>query len=413
MTSTPYDEVYQRLLDHCGTWLWPAPWRFLPPPVDGHGPVIDPASALAALCLRFGPRWLRYAGVLERLPHGATRLRAELCHPLGTIVPLRRDSAQPVHALLTPRGCLPAGRNPLVAQLECPTLQRQLREPGVLFGCWRVVDLLVLRALGLPAILCLGLGRVAPYLSSLDRAFAAADFDDGPTGRPALALMRHSLTEIAASPASVAAPQALATPAASRLLRARRHLGWPLLGVQVWDPPLDIRACLRTRVAMGDAQLVRELLVESTEYLEDLSFYGDEPEGTPTEMATETLAEVESHLRTQLMRGRSGASLESQIQEAQDRYDRVIERDLVAPLRDWALDHDDNVVRNLGIELASVCRLLHGARPLVHELFGQHLAAASVNRSAPAAPALIDNYLRLSRRLGELVRDLRSWRRWL
>ena len=90
-------------------------------------------------------------------------------------------------------------------------------------------------------------------------------------------------------------------------------------------------------------------------------------------------------------------------------YEAAVQRDLVAPLQEWALADGDPVTRAAGAELASAAGVLHRMVPLVADLQAAHLVWP---RGAEVGPAqLLDQYLALTGRFGSLVRDLARWRK--
>jgi hypothetical protein len=107
---------------------------------------------------------------------------------------------------------------------------------GCLFAAARLGDVALIRALGLPATLSLGLHRLgASGLRRLDVLFAAPDLalarGGSPAHPPALVLVGWSPLARSAQP-----PPPLAR-AAAALAAARTHLGLALSGVQLWRPP--------------------------------------------------------------------------------------------------------------------------------------------------------------------------------
>lgn len=92
-------------------------------------------------------------------------------------------------------------------------------------------------------------------------------------------------------------------------------------------------------------------------------------------------------------------------------HDRALAQHLIEPLRRWALAQEDPVSRNLGAELAGFFGLVHKMGPLVHEALDLIQDDRGGATSADLL-SLIEPYLQLGRRSTDLVRTLRTWRRW-
>lgn len=404
MPSLAFSQIFADLLRHCEPYRFPAAWGFLQEPAEIYGHVADPDGALSALRARHPDRLLLQSGVAQRQPDGTGRLAADLCSARSAVVALRAGPDQPVFALLTPRRCLPRRHCALAAQLNDHETVRRLARQQVLFGAWSIFELALLRALDVPAVLGVGLRHLPLYrLRQLDRTFAAADFDDGtvPPPRPTLALMAHRLA------ARVALPRRRLGRVCAHLVQARRFLGLPLAGVQVWDPPPAVVNHLEFRRTLRDRGLLREFFLQSADHLHEIEPYADSTNVAVPDPVSVVQAEV--NLRRQLSLDGMQASIPAEMEAAGACYRRAVDRDLVAPLQRWALAHQDEVVRNAGIELASAFSLLHEMRPRVHALLEECLR----DPAGAARLPLLREYLALGRRAGDLVRDLRIWRKWL
>ncbi len=106
----------------------------------------------------------------------------------------------------------------------------------------------------------------------------------------------------------------------------------------------------------------------------------------------------------------STLGLSEGVQQARDLYEKQVESQLIAPLRDWALASSDPVLRNVGLQLTCACHQLHRLSPL---LLSQQARQFERDRSATSEPlpqAFIQ-YLALARQVSQLIRDLCQWRK--
>jgi hypothetical protein len=433
--------VYERLLEFCPPYRFASPWDFLTPDADCRGPVHDPAAALSDLQARFNAAALEGAGVLERLPSGQVRLVPALCTPVGAVVALRRGLGEPPFALLTARGCLPRGTLPALAALEDAWTAARLAEAGALCATSRIWDVVLLRALGFPATLATGLHRASlPQLQALDEAFAEQEPFGGaslsppppPTGeagdeRPgesadpgdraataggdapqAATPPRPRLALVGWTPGSVRAevPPPLRC-AAAALVGVRQHLALPLAGVSVWLPsPKDLDS-LRFQLRFRDASLISDMLRQSMDVLDAFEGVAAPQEGRRTRTAAPAdLGAAQIELLARLADARGQGRTSDRVPAARRTYEDLIECQLIAPLQTWALTHDDPVIRNMGYDLATVCRELHRMGPQLHELLARRREKALAGTNDPMTDKVLKEYLQLSKRLGSIARDL-------
>jgi hypothetical protein len=96
---------------------------------------------------------------------------------------------------------------------------------------------------------------------------------------------------------------------------------------------------------------------------------------------------------------------------AKERYEEMVQCKLIQPLLAWALSSADPVIRCAGVELATVCQLLHHMGPLLLTQQVRDYDRALSGRIEPLPPETLSQYLALTARLGNLIRDLDHWRR--
>jgi hypothetical protein len=290
----------------------------------------------------------------------------------------------------------------------------------------------LLRALGFPATLATGLGRLTPdQLRELDAWFDVQDFEPGPPG-PAgptegeaeqataggpcqegqggipltLALLGWSPRSLAAQP-----PQPLSH-AVEYLTAARTYLGLRFTGVMAWQLSPGDLANLRFRLAHQDRGLIKQFLQERADSLVDFErLAGAGPaapgQGPPQGGYVAARAELLAALADDRTAGGQG----HRVRRARGAYEEMVQRDLIAPLREWALESTDPVIRNAGTQLADVSGLLHQLGPLLADLQAGRFERARGGDADPVPGKTLTDYLALTARLGSLMRDLDHWMR--
>jgi hypothetical protein len=156
--TSGYAAVYQSLLSRCLPYAFRAPWDFLRPDDDARGPVCDPDAALAELRKEFDDDALLGAGVIDPAS-SEPRLRPELVDPECGVVALRGGPGRDPFCLLTARGCLPRRPSGIAVAFKDAWTRAQAERRGQLFAAWRIGEVALLRALGLPATLAVDLTR--------------------------------------------------------------------------------------------------------------------------------------------------------------------------------------------------------------------------------------------------------------
>jgi hypothetical protein len=427
MDTNVYEDVYKSLLRWCPPLGFEPPWGSLTPDAACRGPVDKPAKALAALRKRFAEERLLAAGVIDLAPDGCCRVSPELTNPVGAVIALRPRPEGPPRYLLTARGCLPRARWPIDVVLQDAWTVRRLLRVGVLFAAMRIWEVALLRAAGLPATLATGISRLGTYrLGQLDGRFGCQDFvpprgppaaageDGGPNaaggapprwpGRSGVTLALLGWSPLALTPE----PSPALAHAVAHLAAARRHLGLPLEGVTAWRlSPRDIDN-LRFRLRFRDPRLVRELLQERADSLVDFErLAGPAAPGQGPPEAGYVAARAE--LLAALADDRAAGHQAHRVRRAMRIYEEMVQRDLIGPLEEWALQSDDPVVRNAGTQLAAVCGLLHQMSPLLADLQAGRFERARGGDADLVPGKTLTHYLTLTARLGSLMRDLGQW----
>jgi hypothetical protein len=150
--------AYQFLFECCPPIQFDPPWDFVAPDALCRGPIPDPVQTLADLRAQFSDGVLAHAGILGAAPDGTVWLAPSLCVEAGAII-LLRDDLDGTYDVLTTLGCL-SGCDPVQAALQDTWTQEALNKRGLLFATSRIREVALLRGLGFPATLSLGLNRL-------------------------------------------------------------------------------------------------------------------------------------------------------------------------------------------------------------------------------------------------------------
>lgn len=455
----PQYQIQSFLLSCCSILRHPPPWDFLPPDADCRSPVGNESETLYHLRQKYSDEILEGARVVEKTAAGPVRLRPELCNPAGAIVGLRRTPGAWPHGLLTARGCLSESGLLISSALSDARTWAGVNETGLLIAPFRIGEVALLRTLGLPATLCPRPTQLSiDQLRVVDETFGGGDYSPlehtgepgesdwagpeskrehkpeigersapnqnkgslgtRPPGAPTSAKPERSpcvqtkltLVLLGWSPRSICAtPSPILNRWTSYLTACRRYLGLPFAGVLVWRPSPSFFENLRFRIVRKNVELVQELLRDSLDELHDFEREGDQQQGLGEAVS---LLAVQEELQASLAEDRAHGRSSHRVQTALHRYEALVQQDLIAPLYAWAMASDDPVVRNAGVELASVCGLIHRMTPGLHELQRSQLHRALRTEGELIPAALFEQYLKLLNRLGSLMRDLRCWSKW-
>jgi hypothetical protein len=398
--------IYELLLTHSAPLKFPSPWDFVPAQPQCVGPVTNPTAVLAELLSRYDEGTLREAGVLSPAGKSGPQLSPLFTSSDAALIALRNPCNGPLVGLLTAQGCFPARNLLTIVVLTDYWTRKALSARGNLFLSPDIHEVALLRALGMPATLSLDL----PRLPAAGLHFVDDHFMEYPEGglrakRPSLALVGWSPMKLNTqlSPALL--------PALEHLTQARQYLGLNLRGVWAWRLSADSIANLHYRAKLRDVQTVQALLVESTEPLYDIATLLP-----PGGVATATDADpgsayttARAELLVQLSDAPAVGSLPERAGKAKELYDEIVQHKLIEPLQKWALSSSDPVLRSAGLELATVCQLLHRMGPLLLSLQARQYDRALVSAGEPLPDKVLSQYLALVAQMGNLIRDLCRW----
>jgi hypothetical protein len=275
---------------------------------------------------------------------------------------------------------------------------------GVLLATPHIHEVALLQALDLPATLSLGLHQLSlPALEKLNKCFEEESEPRSHAVRPTLALVGWSPLTLGAQPS----PELM--PVVSRLNQVRRFLDIPLSGVRTWRLSADALENPRFRLTFRDRHAVRNLFLATANTLEDIASLLP-PAAAPSDAETaRTYAAAQTDLLTQLGDRSPSGALSERARQARDVYEEMIQQRLIEPVQAWALASSDAVVRNAGMELSRVCHLLHRLSPLLFTLQARQFENALAGESEPLPATALAQYLALTGRLGNLMRDLCQW----
>jgi hypothetical protein len=217
-----------------------------------------------------------------------------------------------------------------------------------------------------------------------------------------------SLLSLSAQPSPALAPDI------QHLAQTRKHLKMALAGVRSWRLGADDLENLRFRLKLRDVRIVKKLLLDSTDNLEDFTTLlppGDVAAASAAKAAADRRAFAAAHddLLAQLAKA-SPLGLSEGLRQARDNYEEQIESQLIGPLRDWALASPDPVLRNVGVQLTSACHQMHRLSPLLLTLQARQFERDRSAASEPL-PQAFTQHLALTRRVSQLIRDLCQWRK--
>jgi len=273
------------------------------------------------------------------------------------------------------------------------------QEP-ILFAAFRLMDLAILRALGLQATSCADLRRTE--LRTVAWRFASADYrpaSAAPPSRPVLALVGWDVKalELPASPA----PRLRRFANHLTLMRRNRDLIMP--GIQVWKPEPHEVLAMQNAVICQDPQLIRELLLQSAQVLHDFEEFADVR--GPEAVSEPTVASALAKLREMMDLSRQYPIMKDAAQEAHRAYLHAVERELTSPLRRWAAEQRGPRLQNAAAHTADVFALLHRIAPNITALVDAGIAQGALGADVQG---LLHQYLAASKQVTLLSKELRS-----
>jgi hypothetical protein len=204
-------------------------------------------------------------------------------------------------------------------------------------------------------------------------------------------------------PSAAAPPTATAT--AAHLAVARRTLGLRLAGVSTWRPPAATVNDLRSVLAFRDARPAAALLADSA--VADLVDF-EAPDAAAAGGGPDFPAAAAA-LAAALAEDRCSGRASPESRRAHADYAAAVQRDLVGPLRGWAMAATTPVGRAAAAEVAAACEVLHGMSPLVTELISRAYDPAAGRLAAPADERLMDQFLRVLGRVTAIGKDVDKW----
>lgn len=382
-------QARRALLRECARPRVSPPWEFLTATDDVFAACPHPKETLARLQQEFDLEALRRAGIAVRDDWGGWQLAAALCNPTGAIVPVSAHETGGPQELWTGRGQLSTSKHPAMAVMQDATSAALAEKTGVVFAVSCIQEVLLLRSLGFAAVTGRGLGRLTwEELREFDGTFGEGvplrpgksdeEFDcedsdapveeslafteDGPwasvpeyeeSTRPAIVLLGFSL-----SPLCAAAPVWVAN--AARHFSMARERGLSLSGVWVACPQGELLDHLEFAVRHRDGIAIRNLLMNSVDGGVDFEQIQQPQEVVA--VTTDYLTAFEA-LRACYLPENFAAGDRLEEAEANRKLQRAVDDELWRPLVDWAMRWHDPVIRNAGVQLAAVARMLHESAP--------------------------------------------------
>jgi len=433
------EAILERLLDCCDSYEITGPWGFLTGDANCRGCLRDGPATLELLVREYSEESLVSAGVARREADGSLCLVDSLVAAPGGLVALRDTPNQPPDEILLGSGCLSGRALPITAierdHYTAALLQR-VRGPGkLLFVPCGIDDLVLLRALKLPATLAVGLDQVkgdqldqlcsrygwnSSVSNPLAETSACRGFNDEESEQPRIRALSASL--MGTGGANDGAPLVLVLVGFSlarlkaeeprglagvtgHLARIERYLELDLSRVCVWKPSHEDLERLRFLVGMSDARAIRRAVIDSVmDSSYSLAAFCDPSSGSlqaPTDyLGARTMLD---RLRQEPHRAGKGSD---QVRRAEAVVQQMAERDLVRPLIEKAQCCDDPLERNLYAVSAELARQVHhGGMSLAEHTGaqgeGRAEAQADEDQRSKRFFRSVDRFLAVARELRE------------
>ena len=447
--ANPHSDLLQNLFDQCPAYSFPAPWAFLPVDNLCRSALTDPCGSLQSLLGQYSLDVLKSANVVEQTDYQGWLLRSELCNPVGGLIGLRGNDTHPINGVITARGSLPKRLDPWALAAQDLTIGEAIDEWALLFVTFSFGDTALLRALGMPAVIGLGLKTLGlSSLKAMNDLQGSEDYgpDLSADNKPA-ATNGKVATSASPAPSTAATPNVTAAnpedeipPAAddprkiglvlvgwspyrlnfpygsqlrmvaNHFSKLRRYMGMTFPAISVWQISPDAIENLRFRLNWQDREIITEFFSDSMHNLHDLERFAapDVSLTLPKASAFTDLISAQDSYLHELTNDRSPGKKSHRIQAAQALYQQMLQSALILPLQEWALSHDDPVVRPVGMELADVCRMLHQMRPCLLALGhnGIERKGPRLLRKPTDIDDGLDMYLKLCKQFDSLVRAL-------
>jgi hypothetical protein len=274
----------------------------------------------------------------------------------------------------------------------------------LLYASPDIREVAILRSLGMPATLSLGLHRLNYQgLRVLDSQFREDPLCDTFRCWPTLVLLGWSPLSLSAEPS----PALL--PAVKHLIHAREDLDIELRGVCTWRLGADDVENVRYWTKLRSAETIRMLLrkrVDDTLFdIETLLPTSPVREATAADRAS-AYASARADLVHQLAKAPHLGPLPGRARRARKVYDEQVRRTLIQPLEKSFLECPDPVERNVGMRLARVFELLHRTDPLILSQLVREYDRANQGVCTPLPSELFKQVLCLTGNMSKMVRDL-------
>lgn len=394
-----YDQIYAEFLQHCRRGRPPGSWRRFAECAKVWTPPKDVSAALTALQEKYALQDLlrsgvvTYGDVIEQHQNLAAHcivkkvvINPVLDGPSSQILPLRVLPESNPFDLITAEGTL-SRQLPACAMLHDHLTQKGIQKAGMLCLTFSLPDLIVFRAVGLPAVLATGLANSS---GKILKEFAGSLGLDVRGGLPGACreptAMSSPISQFSENPAngepdSSACPPATAGPLYSHCVRPqlflvdwtpanvshRRpdefdavlrklanvsdYLGFSLDDAFVWRPAAQELRQIAYCVSNGSRKDVRRALLASLRHSAKLV-----AQSTDTPKPQQTLLEARARLRKALLRaGGNSDEVRRRLRE----YQRAIHETFVAPLMESAVEEPDLQKRSQLAALASINQMLH------------------------------------------------------
>jgi hypothetical protein len=416
------EQIYSRFLEHCEPALLPGPWSDL---TNKHGVVRAPrfpTATLAQLAGEFPEAHLLASGVAKSDEDGGLLPSDGWSHGAeDLILPLRVSDAAPPFDLLTGSGLISACGLALIAVLNDSSTKNAIAENDYLCLAANMLDLMVLRSLGLAAALPSGLDRL-DYAQMLElcQAFEwrMPDFGrqtlrlDIPTQLPdqprdpseeVRELGDDEAPQAAADPPAAASSESLRQDAAEHEVREQEEerveepiipvlvaVDWSPAQLSLEQPPIWSR--IRESLGMYASQLEIAIHIDQWRPAEEqLSRFRFLTDVGAISVACQTLLQHLDHapanwfierpapaprpmvdylgaydrLRIAIEAPSRSSHERDELKEALDSFSEAVERDSVRPLVELGVAERDPIRRSLALAAANIMRLLQQGNELV------------------------------------------------
>lgn len=428
-----FADIYQTLQDACRTCRFRRPWDFLECRDDCRR-VVNAEAVTSSLLEKFNVDQLVAAKVLVGAADGAQRLNPKLSADGGWLVFLRDVNGE-CFDVVCARGCL-SGQVPIFSMLEDGAMRdAAAASANTICLASSVLDLILLRSLGIPASLATGLSRLTfRGLAKLIRVMDGGplsygeldsfgmkilpeydchdelDPDGACLGEPLHIFPTFDLILIAGSLHQRNREVPTNVPRICRFLTdAARYLRCDWLDFFVWRPSVDELAELDFRLQRRESRLICNFVLAERQ-CDLLADYVD-PNGPATPSPASKLSAAWSKYCECLKVGSHNGDDARRLREAENSYRQAIDDFIIQPQLTEALRSTKPAIRSLGVQLAHVAQQLHEMMPKVSMQMSREVAnwesvAAQAEQKYPAHKMVTE----LSHLMVKLVRELRRER---